>query len=147
MTDLNIIMGFYKEQLSFCRHIEGQRSTMTNLILVIAAILIGFTYNDGNIIKANWPFPVLLIILGVYSFFFSKKHYALFKMHDKLSDRYREIIEKHIPESDVKRSEVYIELEVAFVFVQKHKLNIYWLGIPIVVTFIGVIMLIWMLCK
>jgi len=138
MDNINIIMEFYKEQLAFCRHVEGQRSTMTNIILVVTAILLGFTFNDGVIIKSNWPFPALIILIGIFSYLFSMKHYERFKLHDKLSDRYREIIEKMVSEADVNREEINAELSKEFGVIHNQRLNAYWKGIPVAVTVLGI---------
>jgi len=63
--EADILFKLYEEQWTQVRHLEDQRATVTNLIVVIASAILGFIVQQGLSIEIL-PVSLLLIVLGVY---------------------------------------------------------------------------------
>lgn len=132
-----ILIELYKEQMAYCRHNEAQRSIMTNLILVISAVILGLIFHEGKLLD-NLHFSYLLTILGIFGIFFSQKHYERWRLHDSLSDEYRKLLELKYPTVIVDRQPVFSKLREEHRIIHVIPLNFLWTAIPFIITLIGI---------
>ncbi len=87
------LINYYNEHAAQARAHEEQREKMTNIILSIAGVLIGFvTFANFSI----WSITASLSIslLGVYGYFFSRKHYERNRMHVQILRQVRKELDK-----------------------------------------------------
>jgi hypothetical protein len=63
--EVDVLLKLYDEQWTQVRHLENQRATVTNLIVVIASAIIGLIVQQGLSVEIL-PVSLLLIVLGVY---------------------------------------------------------------------------------
>jgi hypothetical protein len=80
MADLQ---DYYDEHADHARQHEDQRERVTNIILSIAGVLVGLvTFAEMSL----WALPAALslVLLGVYGYFFSGKHYERFRFHSAI---------------------------------------------------------------
>lgn len=63
VDEKDILWGMYQEHCTQGRHHEGQRATMSNLLLVLSGGILGLiTFKDLSF--ETWPLSAFLIILG-----------------------------------------------------------------------------------
>lgn len=94
-----ILQKYYDEHAEHARLHESQRERATNIILSICGILIGLiTFGELNL--SDLPASISIIILGIYGFLFSGKHYERFRFHTSIMKEIREEIwnTKNTPE-------------------------------------------------
>jgi hypothetical protein len=90
MSDLDT---YYNEHATQARQHEDYRERMTNILLVIAGVLVGLvTYGE----LALWTLPAsfTLILLGAFGFFFAGKHYERFKYHTSIMKEIRDAMDQ-----------------------------------------------------
>ena len=112
---------------------------MTNLLLVISSAIIGFMFHEGSLVP-NLPFSVLLIVIGGYGVVFSRKHYERWSFHDRLCDKYRELLEEKYPNAVVERTPVEKELLKEFRLLHVLPLNSLWTILPLILMIIGIVL-------
>ncbi len=132
------LIELYKEQMAYCRHNEAQRGLMTNLLLVISAVILGFMFHQGKLTD-NVPLSSLLIVIGVFGVFFSRKHYERWCFHDRLSDEYRKLLEEKYPSIVVDRKPIEESLMKEYRFIHLLPLNFLWTIMPFIIAIIGVV--------
>jgi len=76
--DTDVLLQLYEEQWTQARHVESQRATITNLILVIVSVLIAMITERG-VGRETLPVAVLLIVLGFFGAVTSEKLYERFQ--------------------------------------------------------------------
>jgi TctA family transporter len=100
MTDeLEVLLQFHQCQLELIVHQEGQRTSATNLIMIVTAGVTGLATFDGALNVADLPLTLLLIILGIFGAVFSLKHYERFRWHLQHAIALQVQIEKLVPNS------------------------------------------------
>ena len=63
--DTDVLLEFCKLNWEEIRHIENQRATLANLIIIIASAIVGLAVQQG-LTRSFLPLIVLMILLGVY---------------------------------------------------------------------------------
>jgi uncharacterized membrane protein YeaQ/YmgE (transglycosylase-associated protein family) len=76
--DTDVLLKLYDEQWTQARHIENQRATIANLILVIVSVLVGLSA-QRNVGPESLPIAILLIVLGTFGAVTSEKLYERFQ--------------------------------------------------------------------
>jgi hypothetical protein len=77
------LQDYYNEQASQARQHEDHRERMTNIILSINGVLVGFiTFSNLSIWSLSASLSI--IFLGIYGFLFSGKHYERFRYHNSI---------------------------------------------------------------
>jgi hypothetical protein len=72
--DTDVLFEFCKAHWTEMHHIEAQRATITNIIIVITSVIVGFIVQQ----KASLgllPVPILLVVLGLYGILITIKLY------------------------------------------------------------------------
>lgn len=84
-SDTEVLFKVCQENWTQSRHIEDQRATVTNLVIIITSVILGFITQKGVVLEML-PLTILLIVLGLYGAIASQKLYERFRFH---SDRAR----------------------------------------------------------
>jgi hypothetical protein len=98
--EIDALLKLYEEQWTQVRHLENQRATVTNLIVVIASAILGFIVQQGLSVEIL-PISLLLIVLGVYGALTSEKYYERIQLCIKRSTVFRDQIDKIQPEMNL----------------------------------------------
>lgn len=93
MKDIDILLELYKEQRDLGIHHENQRSTVSNLILTIATVLIALISIDNHLTNSDLPVALTLIFLGIFGASFTLKNYERFSFHRHRSRLIRKAID------------------------------------------------------
>jgi len=86
----------YAENCVQGRHHETMRAALTTLIAAIAAGALGLLKADHPICS-QLPLAVLVIALGLFGAFVSRKHYERFALHMRRASAYRRKIDELVP--------------------------------------------------
>lgn len=70
----DVLLGTYQENRTHVRHLEAQRATASNIIILTTIGLIGLMAN-GDLNCKDWPLSIALIVLGVYGAMFTAIHF------------------------------------------------------------------------
>ena len=83
--DTEVLLAFVHENWEEMRHVENQRSTLTNIIVIIASLVVGLIsqvgLNQGSILLT-----ILLTILGTYGAVVTAKLYERHQFSQKRLD-------------------------------------------------------------
>jgi hypothetical protein len=71
----DVLLEFLHEHYSQLRHYELQRSTVSNLLVIIAAAILAFVTFDKALTIADLPLTVLLFVIGLFGAAFCLKYY------------------------------------------------------------------------
>ena|SRR6185503_6248759 len=94
--EVDVLLKLYDEQWTRVRHLENQRATVTNPIVVIASAILGFIVQQGLSVEIL-PVSLLLVVLGVYGALTSEKYYERIQLCIKRSTLFRDQIDKTYP--------------------------------------------------
>lgn len=141
MEEKDFLWGMYQEHCNEGRHHEEQRSTMSNLIIVLSGGVLGLmTIKDLSF--NTWPLGIFLILIGIFGSLFCAKHYSKWKFHMMLAGRYRNKLEKYLPDTKVRdlRLEVGEEHKSKTnLLINKIRLHQFWIGLHLLITLMGIV--------
>ena len=72
--DTEVLLAFVHEHWEEMRHAENQRSTITNMIMVITSLIVGLISQVG-LAKGSIVLAILLTVLGIYGALVTAKLY------------------------------------------------------------------------
>lgn len=76
-----VLWKIYQDHYTHVRHYETQRSTVTSLLLTIAAALLAFVTYDKALSKSDVPLTILLSVIGLFGAAFSIKYHERSSFH------------------------------------------------------------------
>lgn len=88
-------LRMYEEQVRHVRHHETLRSHSTNIIAFLSAAILAFMSSESASEHQSNVLSVFLLIVNLYGFAMSSKHYERSCRHRAVSKEYRNIISKH----------------------------------------------------
>ena len=137
-----LLWRFYQEHCAWERHHEAQRSSATNLILVIAAAVLSVVTINKSIDMSDLPLTIFLVVLGLFGSILSLKQYERFARHQTLAGSYRGAIDQEIPEARilVLRSEAERGHTHDYRGIQGWRLHWLWIGIHLAVALAGIVL-------
>ena len=101
MDDNELLWRIYQEHCVWERHHEDQRASATNILVAVAAGVIGVMVLDGGLSDAHFALPLLLLIVGVFGAALSNKQYERFARHQTLANTYRRALDERFPNSSL----------------------------------------------
>ena len=90
---MSLLETYYNEHAAQARQHEDQREKMTNVVLSVAGVLIGLI-TFSNLSRWSLPAAGAVVLLGVFGFFASGKHYERFKFHTAIMATIRTEIDR-----------------------------------------------------
>jgi hypothetical protein len=97
MTDVDLLLEMYKQQVARSEHYEKLRSSISSLVLAIAVALIGIATARQPMVLADTVVGIAIIALGVFGYFSSLFHSKRARRHGETAGEYREAIDKIMP--------------------------------------------------
>lgn len=137
--DSDVLLKFCEEQWTQARHTEEQRATVSNLILLVGSIIIGFI-SQQNMTLRLLPLTIFLIVLGLFGALITEKYYELFHYHHSKVHNWKQRIDELHPNAHL------VELENAaenwhakyWPKLTKVRLHYLWLILNLFIVAIGV---------
>jgi hypothetical protein len=124
------------------RHHEELRSQSTNLIVAVSAAILAFLSSTAASAKNIWTLALFLIVVNVYGFFMSLKHYERSRLHYDVARSYADIISEHCKLGDTTlngvRSAAHSRHSKRFSFVRKFRTNVLWSCLHLLLAALGV---------
>ena len=139
--EINLLLRYCEEQWRHIRHLEDQRATFTNLVLVISVGVIGFIVQQGISI-AVLPLTIALIVLGVYGAFASYKFYERYKLHKMHEDLWLDEVDRLLPKAKLKKlaQEAVEKHKQRFRIMWKIHVHTVWMAFNILIALAGVLL-------
>ncbi|MGD8306541.1 MAG: hypothetical protein PVF17_07790 [Ignavibacteria bacterium] len=146
--EMEILLELFKDQMIHARHHEQLRATVSNIMITISGVIIGFIVFDESINKSDTAAILFLIILGIFGTFISMKHYQHLRRHQNRAEKYRDNIEKLFPNLEIKKwlSEALEQNQSDFPILSKLRLHTFWSVLHILIVLIGIYLFVILYC-
>ena len=137
----DILWGLFQENINYARHHETLRGTVSNLIIVVSAGVVGIITFDRKIDILDLPLSLFLTAIGVFGAFFTAKHYERYRMHDARLNEIKKRLDALVPEAQVEDMEsVAMATHLAdFPIMAKLRLNHFWMFLHLLIASLGVV--------
>lgn len=90
-----------KENLDYCRHLEGQRQQVTTIVCSISAACLTVVGFDRSLGSEDVPLATLLFGLGLFGAVVCAKHTERSRLYYRRAREYRDLIDKALPNAHV----------------------------------------------
>jgi hypothetical protein len=143
MTDkYDLLWNIYQEHCNWERHHENQRSSVTNILIAVAAGVLGIIALDGKLAPTDLPLTIFLIIQGVFGSIFVAKQYERFARHQRLANKYRqELNDGYLDAKIVQlRKEGDLEQERQYKYLSKLRLHQLWVYLHLSFAIFGLVL-------
>ena len=139
----DILIELFKDQMIHARHHEQLRATVSNIIITISGVIIGFIIYDKSVTDSDAAAIIFLILLGVFGAVISMKHYQHLRRHQNRAEMYRDQLEKMYEKLNISQwlEQAYEINKTDFPLLYKIGLHKYWLVLHLMIMIIGVYLL------
>lgn len=144
---VNGLWHFYEEQAAQVRQHEDLRATVSSTLAAIAGALVALAGIDG-LDRADIPTGLVVVLLGALGVTLSLKHYERNRFHAAIMSKTRDQIDRASFAGSSIESTKAIRASAKKQHVADHpctsrlRLNVLWLGLPIGVGLVGVIVVV-----
>jgi hypothetical protein len=146
--DSDILLKLFEEEWVQARQAEEQRTAFTNIVLIIASIVLGMI-SQSSLSKNVLPLTLLLAVLGIYGAVTSQKLYERHRFFVDRSRYWRKKLDELHPKLQIEklRIEANAEHRKNFPRLEKMRLNILWLFLHITIAIAGIVLTILIIAK
>lgn len=139
---LEVLLRFAEEYWEEIRHIEGQRATIANLVMIIASASVGLI-TQRELDSSSLPIATLVIISGLYGIVSTAKLHERYRFLQMRLDFFYEKIDQITPAAKFNqlREDAQQKHEKQFPRLSKIPLHLLWTMLHVVIVVIGVIFL------
>jgi hypothetical protein len=139
---INILLDLYNEHCDWERHHENQRSSVTSILIAVAAGILGVVTFDGHINITDVPLTSFLIILGCFGALFSAKQYNNFTQHQERANKIREALDAITPDARILklRNTADEKSKRKSPVISRMRLHHFWNILHILIALIGAIL-------
>lgn len=95
-----VLWNLYQEHSTWERHHEEQRSSVTNILVAVAAGILSVVTLNG-FTPSDVPLMIFLVLQGVFGAVFVAKQYERFSRHQRLAKIYRQALSDRFPDAQV----------------------------------------------
>ena len=137
-----VLWRMCNEHYTQARHHETQRSTMSQIILAVAAALVGFSGSTAASPQGRWAVALFIVLVGLFGALFSMKQYERSRFHMTAAGLHRRQLEKEIglDLSTLRRAAVDRQKE-RHPRTEPWSLHVFWTGIHILIAGLGLVLL------
>lgn len=138
----DLLWRMYEDNREYARHHENQRSTASNLTMVVSAGILGLLTLDQKLNISDLPLTAFLFLIGLFGAVFSAKHYERVRLHLYRANQYLSRLETLVPGSDIDALKVAGSRETKnrFPVLYHVQLNKFWIGLHLFLSFVGLVM-------
>lgn len=144
----DVLLELHKEHYLQIRHYETQRSTVSNLLVIISAAILAFVTYDKALTFADFPLTFMLMIIGLFGAGFCIKYYERSTLNTYRVRKYRAELDKELFDSGliqpliVEAAKLQEEkfprlFEGSLSWIKVHRL---WIFFHLLVAFLGLIL-------
>lgn len=139
--DTDILLQLCSNEWEQSRHLEEQRATITNIILLIASVILGFVAQKGTGYELL-PLTILLIVLGVYGAIATEKLYERYTFHSERARHYLKRIDELHPTAQVwaLRSQADAKHSAEAKRLVKLRLHALWTSLHVGISITGLVL-------
>jgi hypothetical protein len=105
MTDIDLLLEMYKQQVSRSEHFERLRSSISSLVLTLAVALIGVASYELRISAADIIIGAAIVLIGIFGYVASSLHSRRAERHGETAGAFREAMDKLLPTARI--DEIY----------------------------------------
>lgn len=144
---INGLWRFYEEQAAQVRQHEDLRATVTSTLAAIAAAVVALA-GIGGLSSADIPSGIVVVLLGALGLALSLKHYERNRFHAAIMGATRGEIDRvlfagsTVTATGDLRSGANTTHKAEWPIVSRVRLNVLWLGLPLGVGLIGVLVIV-----
>jgi hypothetical protein len=137
-ADTEVLMKYCEGAWQEMRHIEEQRATMTNMIILISSAIIGYAAQQ-RLTLALIPVSALMIFLGIYGIVFTSKLYERHQLAQSSVTHWTKQIDKLHPKARLNKLGKIAddEHDTRFPKLSKLRLNRLWLTLHATIMVFG----------
>lgn len=144
MDDKSLIWHMYVDNRTQAQLHEAHRMNGTGLIGSGATLIIGFMSQDGKFDRADAPLCVILIVVGIFGYFFCVKAYERMRLHLNRCSAFLQMLDDMDQTYDIMaiKNESDRKTSREYPFASKLKLRIFWQGMHVLIALSGASILI-----
>lgn len=144
----DVLLRLMQEHFNQIRHYDTQRSTVSNLVVVVSAAILAFVSYDKMLTRSDLPLTILLSVVGFFGAAFCIKYYERAALNSARFHRYQEKVDEVLFDSDLLqtlRSETDRKHDKEFYQFRKGKLswvkvNRLWVIFHLFISLLGLIL-------
>jgi hypothetical protein len=144
----DVLLELHKEHYAQIRHYETQRSTVSNLLVIIAAALLAFITFDKSLAWSDLPLTGMVTLVGLFGAAFCLKFYERATVNSYRVRGYRArldaelfsscLVQPLIEEANEKQQEKFPNLyEGTLEWVKVHRL---WMVFHLLISILGLVL-------
>ena len=140
---ITALLGLISEQMTYARHHETLRERSTQIVLVIAGILLAVARLPGVQDVATVPLGIALMVIGVFGMLISLKHYEKHQEHYDQAQKLIPVVHQIAKTKSAKHAAKRARDDVRYKFrwLKYIRLHQLWVIINIMVIVAGVYLL------
>lgn len=144
LDDKTLLWHLYEDNRSQAQFHETQRVNGTGLIGGGAAVVISTISQSGAYNRADIPLAIVLIVIGIFGFFFCVKSYERMQLHLNRCKEFLKILDQmdDLHEIIAIKNAADKKTKTEFPFASKLKLRLFWQGVHVLIACSGVIFLV-----
>lgn len=139
---LEVLLRFGEEYWEEIRHIEGQRATIANLVMIIASASVGLI-TQRTMDLSSAPIAMLVIVSGLYGIISTAKLHERYRFLQMRLDVFYDKIDQVVPTAEFNRLRELARQrhEDQFPRLSKIPLHLLWTTLHVVIVVLGCIFL------
>jgi hypothetical protein len=143
MNDIELLWNLYQDNRVQAQFHETQRANGTGLIGGGAAFILGAMTQDGVFNRSDAPLAGVMLLIGVFGFFFCMKSYECMKTHLNRCKKFLKMLDAIDDTHDLGAIKDKCDHDTAleFPFASKLKLQAFWQGIHVIIALAGLAIL------
>jgi hypothetical protein len=146
--DSDVLLKLFEEEWTQARQAEEQRTAFTNIVMIIASIVLG-VISQSSLSQNELPLTLLLFVLGIYGAITSQKLYERHRFFVDRSRYWRKKLDELHPKLQIEklRMEANAEHRKSFPRLERMRLNILWLFLHLTISAAGIVLTILIVAK
>jgi hypothetical protein len=100
---VEVLLRYYEEQEEMIRHLENQRATFMNMMIVVSVGVIGFVVQQ-RLSHSSIPLTIMLIVIGIYDWIAVEKFYERYHLHRIHTEKWLTQINHLVPHAQLNNS-------------------------------------------
>lgn len=141
MDDKALLWHLYEDNRAQAQFHETQRVNGTGLIGGGAAVIISTISQSGSYTREDLPLAAILIVIGIFGFFFCVKSYERMQLHLNRCREFLNILDEMDTSHDIIKIKNLADSKTKneFKFASRLKLRLFWQGVHVLIGLSGIL--------